>query len=335
MIFLNFQINCMLKKVILTLCLSIIYIQTKAQFPGSAGSAGTTAIHQDSSIFVNWAVHCSVSRGYKDIAVPDSGYASYGQDFNAVGKAGENGTVSLGDRGEAVLTFLYPILDGPGPDFAVFENAFNDGFLELAFVEVSSNGVDYHRFPAVSLTQTQTQMGPFEDSNNAQNLHNLAGKYRATYGTPFDLAEIPDNQNLNKQAITHIKIIDVVGSIKAPYASVDKNIHPINDPYPTNFESGGFDLDAVGVIYQNTANFIEINSLSEKYLLHPNPTAGVLDLKTEKTEIVSIKLYNSLGELVLSAETLPLDMQLLPAGKYLVALKKRDQKQYVQTIIKY
>ncbi len=34
----------------------------------------------------------------------------------------------------------------------MFENGFADAFLELAFVEVSSNGIDFARFPAVSLT---------------------------------------------------------------------------------------------------------------------------------------------------------------------------------------
>jgi hypothetical protein len=32
------------------------------------------------------------------------------------------------------------------------------------------------------------------------------------------------------------------------YASYDSQGHQINDPWPTNFPTGGFDLDAVGVI---------------------------------------------------------------------------------------
>ncbi|NIA17499.1 MAG: hypothetical protein GWO86_04040, partial [Planctomycetes bacterium] len=32
------------------------------------------------------------------------------------------------------------------------------------------------------------------------------------------------------------------------YSSCDINGHQINDPWPTPFDSGGFDLDAVGII---------------------------------------------------------------------------------------
>jgi hypothetical protein len=34
------------------------------------------------------------------------------------------------------------------------------------------------------------------------------------------------------------------------YASCDSQGHQINDPWPTPFPTGGFDLDAVGVIHQ-------------------------------------------------------------------------------------
>ena len=54
----------------------------------------------------------------------------------ALGKA-DDAPVSLGDGGYAVVTFDKPITNGPGYDFAVFENGLNDSFLELAFVVVS------------------------------------------------------------------------------------------------------------------------------------------------------------------------------------------------------
>ena len=69
--------------------------------------------------------------------------------------------VSLGDGGTVVLTFPQPIGDVPGPDFAVFENGFkafdNSFFLELAHVEVSSDGVNFYRFPSSSLTPSLSQ----------------------------------------------------------------------------------------------------------------------------------------------------------------------------------
>src|ERR1700761_645592 len=124
-----------------------------AQYAPQAGLPGSTAIGAASSVFVGWATQCSVTRGLMNIADPSLGYASAGDSSLGTGPA--NGyTVSLGDSGIAVLTFAHPIYNGAGPDFAVFENGFlnatNDSqaFLELGFVEVSSDGVNFTRFPA-------------------------------------------------------------------------------------------------------------------------------------------------------------------------------------------
>src|SRR3989338_5346143 len=108
-------------------------LQSYAQFAAPVGSPPTTAIHKDSSTFVAWATNCVVQRGYFDIADPGFGPATFVSASAGVGIAGSS-VVSLGASGVAVLTFLNPIANGPGFDFAVFENAFNDEFLELAVV---------------------------------------------------------------------------------------------------------------------------------------------------------------------------------------------------------
>ncbi|MEZ4549679.1 MAG: hypothetical protein R2874_04140 [Desulfobacterales bacterium] len=56
---------------------------------------------------------------------------------------GSSFDVVLGRGGSIILTFDPPVENGEGWDFAVFENSFNDFNLELAFVEVSSNGTDF------------------------------------------------------------------------------------------------------------------------------------------------------------------------------------------------
>src|SRR3954467_173127 len=132
---------------------------TVAQFAPPAGQPGSTAVRKDSSAFVAWATGSIIIRGYQDISNPSSGYATVGDSSSAIGKADGVNVVSLGDGGAAILTFKLPITNGPGNDFAVFENGFSDTFLELAFVEVSSDGVHYFRFPAVSNTQDTLQMG--------------------------------------------------------------------------------------------------------------------------------------------------------------------------------
>ena len=241
---------------ILTLFTTELHAQSFAPAPGNIGS---TAIHKDSSIILSWATGIDLQRGYLNISDKPFGFASYGLPENALYQAEGNSfdIVSLGDSGVAVLTFENPIMNGEGFDFAVFENGFADDYIEYAFVEVSSDGIHFVRFPAISETPTTTQMGNFEYSD-CRYVNNLAGKYRQGYGTPFDLDELKDSANLDVNNITHVKIIDVIGSINTQFGSLDALGNIINDPWPSDFESGGFDLDGIGVIHSN------MNSLFEK-----------------------------------------------------------------------
>jgi hypothetical protein len=224
-------------------------------FAPPAGQSGTTAIAASDPMFVDWASGFSeLARGPVNIANPGGGLASFGAGGNALGPADATPSnpapvVSLGDGGSITLSFPRPITNGSGFDFAVFENSFADAFLELALVEVSTNGVDFVRFPAVSLTQTAAQIGAF-DPLDSTNLHNLAGKYRAGFGTPFDLADVAGlSPAVDAANISFVRLVDVVGSIDPAFATLDSLGNRINDPYPTAFASGGFDLDAVGVVH--------------------------------------------------------------------------------------
>lgn len=281
---------------IITLFLLFISSTTLfAQFPGAVGTIGTTAIYKDSSAFISWATSCTVQRGYQDISNTSIGFASVGDSTMALGIAGSNGVVSLGDGGLAIVTFANPITNGNGFDFAIFENSFSDVFLELAFVEVSSDGVNYFRFPSTSNTQTSNQIGPFDNTGDATKLNNLAGKYRAQYGTPFDLQELSNVVGLDINNITHIKIIDIVGSINPLYATYDINNNPINDPFPTAFASGGFDLDAVGVIHQQVTGLNEFNE-AISLVVYPNPISNNQHLKIKCSEKINeIIVSNSAG----------------------------------------
>ncbi len=62
------------------------------------------------------------------------------------------------------------------------------------------------------------------------------------------LNHLKDSADIDVNAITHIRLIDVVGSINDSFARRDVKGRKINDPWPTDFESGGFDIDAVGVL---------------------------------------------------------------------------------------
>lgn len=209
-------------------------------FAPKAGAEGSTAVAKDDPGLVAWAsdvfqytAGANVSTTWQDTS-------------KALGAAtGSSIDITcLGDGGSITLSFAFALYDGPGADFAVFENGFSDTFLELAFVEVSSNGVDFVRFAATS--ETTSPVGGF-GSLDPTNLDGLAGKYRVGFGTPFDLADLADQAgyaSLNLASIQYLRIVDIIGDGR----SLDQFGQPIYDPYPGS-GSAGFDLEAVGAFY--------------------------------------------------------------------------------------
>lgn len=302
----------------------------------SAEQPGSKAINKDSPVFKDWASACKLVRGPGIITYPDSVEVTYGEAAYATGKAGEGKVVSLGDGGKATLYFDVPIGDGPGPDFAVFENSFNDLFLELAFVEVSSDSINFVRFSSVSLTQVEQQVGTF-GMLDATNLFNLAGKYKGGYGTPFNLSELQDQPGLNINNIVCVRIIDVIGILIDSLASHDSRGVMINDPWPTPFESGGFDLDAVGVI-NNQVVISDENILQEKVLMYPNPVESILRIKIPDSSENIVFVYNIHGKIILekkfSGSGIDLQVGSLQKGLFTVLLINEWGKRYARVIEK-
>jgi len=322
---------------LILVCICLGPLAGFAQFPPAAGQAGSTAIYKDSTVFIAWADGCEINRGWQNIADTSLGKADVGDSSMAIGAAGTNGVVSLGDAGFAVLTFDKPIENGESWDFAVFENSFSDLFLELAFVEVSSDGMNYFRFPSTSLTDTLTQVGAFDELDPTK-INNLAGKYRALYGTPFDLQELDGISGLDINNITHVKIIDVVGSLDSTYVSYDAYNHKINDPWPTPFGSSGFDLDAVGIIHQAPASVPE-DAKEKTITVYPNPANGILHITLNNAnQKQAISLTTIKGEIVKEFmgcclnETI--DLSGAPAGIYILRITD-NEKVYCKKIIRY
>jgi hypothetical protein len=213
------------------------------RYPGPVGAADSTAIASDDARFVAWASGFVEPVGYgTQVDAP------WRTPEKALGPAGDDvfGVVSLGNGGSVTLTFDPPIADGPGDDFAVFENGTSDAFLEVALVEVSSDGVHFARFDSAYLGAGSV---PQYGGHDTRQFEGLAGKYRVGWGNPFDLQAVRYRHAVQAgwvdlARITHVRIVDVVGD----GATVDSFGHPIYDPYPT-VGSGGFDLDAIGVLH--------------------------------------------------------------------------------------
>ncbi|MBW2457413.1 MAG: hypothetical protein JRI68_23095 [Deltaproteobacteria bacterium] len=136
---------------------------------------------------------------------------------------GSTDVVSLGNGGEIVVGFGdWSIVDGPGPDFVVFENAFEGPagiFAELATVAVSEDGQSWTEFPC---TATELPWGSCAghhpvllDGDAAVVDPDTAG------GDAFDLAD------LGLETARYVRIVD-----RPDLEGMD----------------GVFDLDAVGIV---------------------------------------------------------------------------------------
>lgn len=303
-------------KALIIISLLTLRITVEGQYAPAAGQAGSTAIHKDSVCFVAWANASNLVRGWQNIADTSLGLTITGSTSSPIGMP-DNDVLSLGDGGIVTIFFNEALANGPGWDFAVFENSFDGNYLELAFVEVSSDGINFFRFPSHSLTQSDYQVASF-GTLNPQKINNLAGKYIANYGTPFDLDSIEDNENLDKQRVIAIKIIDVVGSISPLFGSTDTAGNIINDPWPTPFSSGGFDLDAIGVINLSTSLNSRLNSY--KPIAFPNPASK--SIRISNFWFSSYEIYGLDGKLLSKgvAENGEIDVSNLLPGIYVLNL---------------
>jgi hypothetical protein len=207
----------------------------------------------EAAAMVAWASAVDAfTPGPMDAAAPELGVAAFGLPELALGSATLDpyDVVSLGDGGWITLQFETSIIDGVGHDFAVFENGFytvGGLYAELAYVEVSSNGLDFARLPAEALNPGAVSgLDPVDPTD----YHNLAGRHPLAVGTGFDLADLAfdplvTSGLLDLEDVRFVRLVDVVGD----GSTMDAYGDAIHDPYPTAFAAGGFDLEAVGVIH--------------------------------------------------------------------------------------
>ena len=179
--------------------------------------------------------------------------------------------LSLGLDGEVVLRFdRVMILDGPGVDFTVFENAFAYSlggedriYAEPGEVAVSRDGIEYRTFVwdeetlagCAGISPTNGDQDPCDPSRSG--------------GNSFDLAE------LGMDSVRFIRIRDVTRTV------LENKDHAFYDP-----TVNGFDLDAV--IALNTA---PMNVTSVHAITDPNrDDIGVQFLQSSAQQVAAIDL---------------------------------------------
>lgn len=178
---------------------------------------------------------------------------------------------SLGHGGRITLKMSKTIVDGEGPDFTIFENAFRIGgsddmrFAEAAFVEASEDGTVFVRFP--------NDYDPSGGGDNPQafpgNFHGFAGiepvfanldpdgdgdesdfidpgDPSVSGGDKFDLADV------GLAWADYIRIIDTGSVVRAPgtesYDGDGTLIEDQGNLAPPSGNKDGFDLDAIVIL---------------------------------------------------------------------------------------
>ena len=199
------------------------------------------------------------------ISVNYGSYAGFGQDQlpgivlgppeGAGTGAGSTDVLSLGDGGDITLMFTdNEVVNGPGPDLIVFENAMyvngdpESVFCEVAYVEVSQDGVQFIRFPNDYNPDGTPPLNP-------ANWTGFAGVYpvlsnssngidptdpSVAGGDPFDLDDV---------GLDWVKYIRIIDTNEPPNAGFDDDGDEIYDAGVITAQKSGFDLDAVVAVH--------------------------------------------------------------------------------------
>jgi hypothetical protein len=200
--------------------------------------------------------------------------APTGRGNQGTGGEGSTDVYNLGVGGSITLGFddgatPRAIANGSGADFIVFENAFYAGgnpsasFAELVFVEVSTNGQQFARFPNNSTTPPPAP-GGFYNTIDPANVSGFAGVHPVFANandpnapSPFDPAApaatrstsrcSPTTRSCSRACSTcgnvrFVRLVDVRGD----GTDTDTSGDPIYDP--SGPIVGGADIDAVAVI---------------------------------------------------------------------------------------
>ncbi len=150
-------------------------------------------------------------------------------------RAGSLDVVSLGNGGEITVSFApNAIVDGPGPDFIVFENPFYYGdprrlYAEPAEVSVSEDGAAWHTYPC---TQT-TQDPPYGQCAGVHPVFSSPDSGISPFNAKHAGGDAYDLADLGVSKARFVRI-------------VDKVIEPCPDGSGEN--TNGFDLDAIAVV---------------------------------------------------------------------------------------
>jgi hypothetical protein len=160
---------------------------------------------------------------------------------------GSTDVVSLGSGGSIVVSFApNAIIDGPGPDFLVFENPFwiggnsSDPYAEPGEVSVSDDGTTWTTFPCAPIADPQASDG----TGVAPPYPATCAGWQVVYSAPGNGISPVDPTTAGGLAldlatigVTHARFVRIVD--KTQEACPEAGAGPTTN---------GFDLDAVAIV---------------------------------------------------------------------------------------
>ena len=114
----------------------------------------------------------------------------------------------------------------------------------------------------------------------------------------------------------------------------------VNDPWPTAFASGGFDLSAVGVV-NSSQNNIDNNNFSDNITIWPNPVSagGIINVNTSNNAGISninFKIIDLQGNTVINKNvnhTVISIPQNIKAGLYFIFITNSEGKIFTSKLV--
>jgi len=113
----------------------------------------------------------------------------------------------------------------------------------------------------------------------------------------------------------------------------DGNIETENNAFTKNVILHNLELVAFKITGDNSAS-TESEDIPD-LVIYPNPTENTFTFNYNTNGIVNVKLYNSLGQLVITTipENKIVDVSMLPNGVYIVSIQTENNKKYVSKLI--
>jgi hypothetical protein len=205
------------------------------------------AIPSNSPRLVEWANNISSLASGLTYFAPRGSTTISLTGYNCLGDLNATQFANGDSPGFLTVTFPQGITNGLGADFAIFENGFTFGspnglFVDLAYVEISTNGLAFARFPNLSLNTAPVQGSGAFAGYDMSNVWNLAGKHAQGFGTPFNLDDLLTDAlvlsgEVNLNNIQYVKLVDIPGN----GAFKDSLGNGILDNWLTS-GTGGFDF---------------------------------------------------------------------------------------------